>query len=357
MALPHIRALEAYAAVDPVEVMAEKAGIPSDKIIRLNGNENPYGSSPKVAKALGQFMSYNQYPDPEQRRLRETLAQYTGVGSEHIVAGNGSDELIDLILRIFVGPGEKIIETSPTFGMYAFSARVCGGEEVSVPRDEQFEIDIEAIKIALDPHVKAIFLASPNNPTGNIASESQIRRLLELGVVVVVDEAYYEFCGQTVIHLVHQHPNLMVLRTLSKWAGLAGLRIGFGVMHPDVVSLMIRMKPPYNVNVAAEIALEASLADRQCLIERVGSLVSERERMFAMLKELPGLTPWPSQANFILCQLPQGRGRAIFEGLAQRGIFVRYFSNQRLIDCVRISVGLPHETDALVAALDNLLKE
>ena len=357
MALPHIRALEAYAAVDPVEVMAERAGVSPDKIIRLNGNENPYGSSPKVAEALGKSTAYNRYPDPEQRQLRESLSRYTGLGMEYIVAGSGSDELIDLILRIFVGPGEKIIEPTPTFGMYSFSAGVCGAEVVSVPRDERFGLDVEAIQLAMDPRVKAIFLASPNNPTGNIASESQIRGLLELGILVVVDEAYYEFCRQTSLPLVKEHPNLIVLRTMSKWAGLAGLRIGFGVMHPDVATLMMRMKPPYNVNLAAEIALRVSLDDSECLMERVRRMVSERERMFDMLKELPGVMPWPSQANFILCQLPQERGRTIFEGLAKRGIFVRYFSNSRLVDCIRISVGIPHESDTLVDTFKNLLKE
>ena len=357
LALPHIRALEAYQAVDPVEVMAQKTGISPEKIIRLNGNENPYGTSPKVIEALGKFTAYNHYPDPGQRRLRERLAQYVGVGPEYIVAGNGSDELIDLVLRIFLGPGESIIEPSPTFGMYAFCARLCGGGVVVVPRDERFEIEVEAVQQAMGPQVKAILLASPNNPTGNLASEGQIRRLLELECVVVVDETYHEFCGQTVIPLVHEYPNLIVLRTLSKWAGLAGLRIGLGVMHPDVASLMMRMKPPYNVNLAAEIALLVSLDDREWLMEKVNSIVAERDRMFSLLKALPGVIPWPSQANFILCQLPQGWGRKTLEGLAQRGIFVRYFSEPRLIDCVRISVGLSHETDALITALKSLLKE
>ena len=354
---PHIRGLETYQGVDPVEVLAQKAGLPPDKLIKLNGNENPYGPSPHVIEALSAFKAYNLYPDPEQRSLRDALSEYLGVGPEHIVAGNGSDEIIDLVLRMFLGPGEKIVDPSPTFGMYSICARICGGEIVTVPRDESFEIDVEATQLAIDSGTKAILFASPNNPTGNIATEWQVRRLLEMGILVVVDETYYEFCGQTVLPMVHEFPNLVVLRTFSKWAGLAGLRMGLGVMHPDVARVMMSIKPPYNVNLAAEIALLASLEDRGGLIERVNAIVTERERMFHMLQEVPGVRPWPSQANFILCQFTDREGKEVFEQLAHRGIFLRYFSNPRLRDFVRTSVGLPHETDAVVSSLDTILRK
>jgi histidinol-phosphate aminotransferase len=353
--LPHIRGLKPFQGVDPMEVMARQAGIPPEKVIRLNGNENPYGPSPRVLEALGNFQSYNHYPDPEQRRLREALAGYLGAQADQIVAGNGSDEIIDLLLRMFVGPGENIIIPTPTFGMYAFSAEICGGRAISVPRDEVFEIDLEAMRLAITPETKACFFVSPNNPTGNIATEAQIRDPLEAGLLVVVDEAYFEFCGHTVFPLLREYPNLVVLRTFSKWAGLAGLRIGLGAMHPDLAQTMMRMKPPYNVNLAAEVALLVSLEDSALLQERVRSIVAERDRMMGLLRNIPGLTAWPSQANFILCQLPEGRGKEIFDGLCSRGIFLRYFSTPRLRDHVRASVGLPHETDAVVEALAELV--
>ena len=355
--VPHLRSLDTYQGVDPMEVMAERAGIPPDKIIRLNGNENPYGPSPKVVEALGSFEHYNHYPDPGQRKLRDTLSEYLAVSPEKIVCGNGSDELIDLILRIFLGPGENIILPTPTFGMYAFTAEVVGGIAISVPRTSNFEIDVPAILSKIDANTKAIFFASPNNPTGNIATEDQIRSLLDTGIIVVVDETYFEFCGHTSMHLLEEYDNLIILRTFSKWAGLAGLRIGLGVMSTDLSSTMMNMKPPYNVNLAAEVALITSLRDRSTLMARVNAIVEERSRLMTLFNDIPGVTAHPSQANFILTQLPEGRGHEIFEGLCSSGIFLRYFGKPPLTDFVRASVGLPHENDVVAKTLKELVGE
>ena len=357
LVLPYLRSPQGYEGVQTLEAMAEESGVPPEKIIRLNGNENSYGSSPKVAEALAVFDEYNRYPDPQQTRLREALSGYTGTTPERIVAGNGSDELIDLIVRLFVGPGEKIIEPTPTFGMYRFSARLVGAEVVPVPRDGSFQVDVEGIKLAIDGRAKVVFLASPNNPTGNVATEDQIRRLLELGVIVVVDEAYYEYCGQTAMPLLDQYPNLIVLRTFSKWAGLAGLRVGLGVMDPEVARLMMTIKPPYNMNRAAEVAIIASLEDRDLLMSRIKPVVQERERMFTLLKTIAGVTPIPSQANFMMVRLPRGRGAEVFHGLVKQGVFVRYYDEPETRDCIRVSVGQPHETDGFVEALRKVVKE
>ena len=352
--LPHIQALETYEGVDPMEVMAERAGISPDKIIRLNGNENPYGPSPKVSSALGDYENYNYYPDPGQRNLRRVLSGYLNVEPEKIVAGNGSDELIDLLLRMYVGIGDNVIIPTPTFGMYSFSAGICGGEAISVERDENYEIDLTAMKAAITPKSKIIFLTSPNNPTGNIVPEYQTRALLDTGLLVVMDEAYFEFCGDTAIPLLTEYQNLVVLRTFSKWAGLAGLRIGVGAMDSSLAATMMAMKPPYNVNLAAEVALTTSLEDTPGLLERVAEIVAERERMMQQLLDVPNLTPWPSRANFILCEVPDGRGQEIFDGLCSRGIFLRYWSSGRLKNFIRTSIGLPHETDAVVDAFREL---
>ena len=353
--LPHIRQLGAYQGVEPLEAMAERAGIPPENIIRLNGNENPYGASPRVAAALAEFRNFNHYPDPEQRQLRLALSSYMGVGPEQLVAGNGSDELIDLLLRIFVGPGDQVIIPSPSFGMYSVNTEFCGGEAVLVPRDANFEIDLEAVKLAVTSRTKAVLLCSPNNPSGNTVSEAEVRALLDTGRLVVVDEAYFEFCGQTAMPLLVEYPNLVALRTFSKWAGLAGLRIGLGAMHPDLAGTIMTVKPPYNVNLAAEVALIASLGDIPALLERVQSIIAERERMAGLLTAIPGVHPYPSQANFILVRLPDSSGPRIFDALCQRGIFLRHWNNPRLADCIRISVGLPEETDAVAAALSELV--
>lgn len=351
---PHLADVQTYDPVDPPELLAQQAGIPPEQIVKLNGNENPYGSSPKAARAVADT-PLHIYPDPLQRSIREALAGYTGAGPERIIAGAGSDELIDLLFRLFVSPGDKVLDCDPTFGMYGFCARVAGAHVESVPRDELFEIDVDAVKRALGPTTRIIFLASPNNPTGNLAAESQVRELLDTGLIVVVDEAYYEFCNHTVADMVGDYENLVVLRTLSKWAGLAGLRVGYGIMNPSLVQHIIDIKSPYNINVAAEAALLASIEDAPALLENVGLIVEERERMTRLLYEMPGVTPWPSAGNYILCQFAPGRAGQVYQGLAKRGIFVRDFRSERLKDCFRVAVGLPRETDAFIGALRDLV--
>ena len=352
---PHLANIKTYDPVEPPEMLAARAGIPEDRIIKLNGNENPYGGSAKAAQAIGR-VPLHVYPDPLQRSVRRALSGYTGVDAEHIVVGAGSDELIDLLFRLFVSPGEVVIDCEPTFGMYAFCGAVAGAEIATVPRDEAFEIDAEAIVAAVGPTTKIIFVSSPNNPTGNVASEAQVKALLETGVVVVVDEAYHEFSRQTVAGLVPRYENLVVLRTMSKWAGLAGLRVGYGIMSPRLVEHIIDIKSPYNVSTAAEAALLASLEDAEDLMDKVKLIIDERERMSGLLGGISGLRPWPSGGNFILCEFGSGGAHHVYEGLASRGIFVRKFGNERLRDHLRISVGTPEQTDAVMRALDELLR-
>jgi len=237
-----------YTPIVPPEVLAERAGITMDEVVKLDGNENPYGCSPRVGKALSKYPYFSIYPDPEQREVRAALSQYTGIYESCILAGAGSDELIDLILRLFLGPGDGVVNCPPTFGMYPFCTDVCGGRTVELARDKKFDIDVAAIKKALDSKAKVVFIASPNNPTANLASESDIVELVKTGRIVVVDEAYYEFSGVTVAPLVANYSKLIVLRTLSKWAGLAGMRIGYGIFAPAIVEQLIKIKQPYNMN-------------------------------------------------------------------------------------------------------------
>ena len=352
----HLKMLTPYEGVEPPEVLAERAGIAPEQVVKLDANENPYGASPLIAQALIDFPWTSIYPDPAQRRVRAALAAYAGTDASHVIAGSGADELIDLLLRLFVAPGERVIDLTPTFGMYAVSTRIQGGEVVRVPRDGAFEVDVAAVREAVDGKTKLLFLCNPNNPSGNLSPESCVRELLDLGLAVVVDETYHEFCGFTVAHLVPEYENLIVLRSLSKWAGLAGLRLGYGIMAPWLVERLMAIKQPYNVSTSAEAALFATLEDTDLLLHRVRLLVEERERMVALLRGFSGVECYPSKANFALCRFPQGRAVWLQGELAKRGIFVRHFSEERLGDCLRISAGKPEQTDMLIRAMKELLE-
>jgi histidinol-phosphate aminotransferase len=351
---PELVTMKSYTPIEPTEVLSLRAEMPAGKIVKLDGNENPYGCSPKVYQALATYPYYHNYPDPEQRELRKALEEYTGLGRQHIVCGMGSDDLIDLILRLFLKPGDEVINCPPTFGMYPFSTDVCGGRVVDVPRIEDFALDTAGIKKALTKKTKVIFVASPNNPTGNAATEKQIMELVDTGKIVVVDEAYCEFSSVTVANSVPSYSSLIVLRTFSKWAGLAGLRIGYGFFPVDIANYLMKIKQPYNANAAAQAAVLASLADIEYLRLNVMKIVMERGRLVSKLKELGWLKPYPSQANFILCSLPEGKAKQVWQGLQRKGIFVRYFEAPRLEDCLRISVGRPEDTDTLVNALEEV---
>jgi histidinol-phosphate aminotransferase len=348
---PELVTMKSYAPVEPAEVLSQRAELPSSKVIKLDGNENPYGCSSKVYQALATYPYYHNYPDPEQSELRKALEKYTGLGRQHIVCGMGSDELIDLILRLFLEPGDEVINCPPTFGMYPFSTDVCGGRVVDVPRIKDFTLDMVGMKKALTRKTKVIFVASPNNPTGDTATAKQIMELVRTGKVVVVDEAYFEFSNVTVASFVSSYPNLIVLRTFSKWAGLAGLRIGYGFFPVEIAGYLMKIKQPYNANAAAQAAVLASLADIEDLRANVTKIVRERERLFGKLRELDWLKPYPSQGNFVLCSLPEGKAKKTWQQLRKKGIFVRYFDTSRLKDCLRISVGKPEDTDALIKAL------
>ncbi len=343
--------LNAYQPIVPLDVLSLEAGVPVEGVIKLDGNENPYGCSQRVRDALAAYPFYHIYPDPEQREVRQALEGYVGVGAEYILAGAGSDELIDLILRLFLNPGDKVINCVPTFGMYSFCTEVCGGEIVDVPRDKSYAVDVAGVKQAIDEKTKVVFIASPNNPTGNIAAESDILELVKTGIAVVVDEAYYEFSGVTVAPLVTQYQNLIVLRSFSKWAGLAGLRIGYGVFPTSLIEHLLKIKQPYNINVAAQIAVKESFADIDYLKDTVKAIVAERERLLTELENVRFLKPWPSQANFIYCAVLDGDAQTIHKELQKKGIFIRYFDTPLLKNSLRISVGKPEHTDALIEAL------
>lgn len=345
-----------YAASKSPKTLEDKTSVPVEGIIKLDANENPYGCSPRVNQALANYPALNIYPDSGQLELRELLEDYTGVSAKHIVAGAGSDQLIDLILRLFLEPGDEVINLAPTFAMFRFFTKLNGGTAVEVPRDENFAVNVSDVKQAITKKTKMILLATPNNPTGTLTPREDILKLLDSGLPLLVDEAYYEFSGETVAPLVGKYQNLMVLRTFSKWAGLAGLRIGYGLFPTKIADNLLRIKEPYCVNVAALVAVGESLKDADYLMDRVKAIIAERERLFSELKKLKWLKPFPSQANFILCSV-LGGAKKLQQELENRGILVRYFDEPPLRDCIRISVGKPEENDILFETLNELGEE
>jgi len=349
---PEILQLPGYEAVEPVEVLAERLGIPAERIAKLDANENPYGPSPRALEALTRFRGYNTYPDPDLRRLRQALAGYTGVPAEYIVCGAGSDEIIQLLTSIFIQPGDTVIDLVPSFGMYPFETEIAGGRSVPVRRRADFSIDLSAVAEAIDGRTRLIFATSPNNPTGNLLSDAELEGLLSFGLPVVLDEAYIEFASwPSFAAQVPLRRNLIVLRTFSKWAGLAGLRIGYGLMPLELAECMFRVRQPYGVNIAAEIAAFASLEDAATLMRRVDAIVVERGRLFAALQRIPFVRPLPSEANFILCDLIEGDAHQVRDRLRENGVFVRQYNQPLLNNRLRISVGLPEHTPQLVEAL------
>ncbi|HVA24055.1 MAG TPA: histidinol-phosphate transaminase [Chloroflexota bacterium] len=348
---PDIAALEEYAPVEPIEAQAAKLGLRPDQIAKLDGNENPYGPSPRVAEAVARAR-FELYPDPFHTELREAIAGYAGAPATRIMFGNGSDELLELVIRLLLSPGDQVITCEPTFGMYSFLPPLFLGRVVTVARRSDFAVDVEAVLGAITPRTKIVLLASPNNPTGNLLPLPDLRRVLARAPVVVVDEAYVEFSppGSSTVPLTSEYDNLVVLRTFSKWAGLAGLRAGYGVFTTELIRHLWKIKQPYNLNVAAAAAVLASLSDRDYLLANVAKLASERARTSRALGALPGWQVYPSDANFLLCRLPSAR--ATKDRLWRAGIMVRsYFGKPGLDDCLRISVGLREHMDRLVRAL------
>ncbi|UCB43162.1 MAG: histidinol-phosphate transaminase [Dehalococcoidales bacterium] len=348
---PELASFGGYSAAISPETLEGKVEVPVKNIIKLDANENPYGCSPRVNQALANYSGFSIYPDDGQERLRELLAGYAGVDARHIVAESGSNRLIDLVLRLFISPEDEVINCVPTFGIYRFSTELCGGTLVEVRRDKRYAVDVTAVKAAISPRTKIIIIASPNNPTGTQIPREDILELLDTGLPVLIDEAYYEFSRETVAPLVSQRDNLMVLRSFSKWAGLAGLRVGYGLFPPRIADYLLRIKTPYSVNVAALVAVEESLKDMDYLHERVKAIITERERLFGELGRIDWLKPVPSAANFILCQVLKGKANQLHQQLRNKGILVRYFDEPLLQNYIRISVGKPEDTGALMRVL------
>lgn len=327
-------------------------------VIKLDANENPYEFPPGVLqKIFGEISSgdITRYPDPRAERLRAKLAEYTGVNPENIMMGNGSDELILNIMLTF-GSGAEFAVTTPTFSMYEVHGRAASARKREVPRLAGFDVDMEALqKLAGSPGVKVIIICTPNNPTGNATPPGHIEELLaRTNSIVVVDEAYGEFGGESCIPLLDHCPNLIILKTFSKAFGLAGLRVGYLLAGRPVIDELMKVKQPYNLNAFSQTAARVVMENLPAFKERIKKILAAREQMFSELSSLPGISAFPTRANFILfrtaCPAEQ-----VYEGLLERGVLIRNLGGPALKDCLRVTVGLPEENRYFIQKLVEIL--
>jgi len=313
----------------------------------LDANENSLGSP--------LLKWYNRYPDPHQQVLKEKLSHIKGIAPAHIFLGNGSDEAIDILYRAFCEPGRhNVVVCPPTYGMYEVSAHINNVAVRKVPLTEAFQLDLEAMEAAVDADTRIIWLCSPNNPTGNSLDRGDIEMILNnFDGIVVVDEAYINFSRvRSFIPDLADYPNLVVLQTLSKAWGLAALRVGMAFASADIIGIMNRIKPPYNINEAAQQLASDALEEVEQVNEMIRILVTERDRLAAALEIHPLVQHvYPSDANFLLVKV--NGGRKVYDFLLTQGIVVRDRSTTPgCADCIRITVGTPTENEILLRALD-----
>lgn len=331
--------------------------------VKVNQNENPYDVPDAlkrhvVAQALAR--PWSRYPEFDPRELIEKLALFSGWRPDGILAGNGSNELIQALLLVTVGPGTRVVVPEPTFTLYALLTRILGGELISASLGPQFEYQPhELAQLRRELGAAVTIVCSPNNPTGSVLEQDDLARLCEDGDgLVVVDEAYHEFSGQTAVGLLARHPNLVVLRTFSKAMALAGLRVGYLLAAPELVREINKARLPYNLNVFSQGAALAALAGWDGLRRTVEGLVAAREDLVHRLYRIPGVRPYPSRANFILFELTEDDPKQVFDALLRRGVLVRdVTSYPRLSRCLRVSVGNGEENERFVAALRHALEE
>jgi len=308
----------------------------------LDANENPFGE-------------LNRYPDPYQNKLKQIFGEIRKLTVNQIFVGNGSDEVIDVLVRTFCEPGkDKAVTFSPTYGMYQVSADINNIELMNIPLTDSFEIDLDVFKNSIDSDVKLVFLCSPNNPTGNAVSNDTIRAILDsFNGIVIVDEAYADFnSGDSAIELINEYPNLIVSQTMSKAWGLAAARVGFAITSEEVISYMNKIKPPYNVSALNQKAAIEALKDKEGFDQRLKTILEEKENLRAALSNLTKVSKiYPSDTNFLLVEFEDAN--RTYDELVDRKVIVRN-RNAYVKNCIRITVGSQEENEILINALKEL---
>ncbi len=353
-----IRGLSPYQAGKPIEELQRELGL--DHIVKLASNENPLGPSPRVLEACAQAaQSLTLYPDSNGFELKRALSERFDIAPEQITLGNGSNDLLDLIARVFLAPGTSSVFSQYGFIVYPIATQACGARAIVAPARD-WGHDLDAMAAAIAPDTRLVFIANPNNPTGTRVSRAALVRFLEQvrdDVVVVLDEAYTEYVDDpdfpNGLELIDRFPNLVVTRTFSKAYGLAGLRVGYSVSHPQVADLLNRVRAPFNVNSLALAAALAALADGDYLQRTVEINRSGLGQLAEGLGRL-GIPYIPSVGNFITAEMPDD-ALPIYQKLLQQGVIVRPLLPYQMPRHLRISVGLPAENDTCLRALKQVL--
>lgn len=345
-----------YSPIEPPDQIAKRLNLPEHKIIKLDANENPYGTADFVMDALSKAKYYHIYPDPAQSQLREKIANYTGCSSKNIVAGTGADELIDLVCRLVIEPGDEVLTFAPTFGYYGHVVDLNRGVLKAFPRNNDFSISLANLDQIDLSRTKMVLLCSPNNPTGNLLEEEVLDYFLSKDLLVVVDEAYYEFSKFSYISKIKKHSNLVILRTFSKCFSLAGLRVGYGIMSEEAAAAISKIKPPYSVNVSAEVALKSCLDNIDYYQRQVDQIIQTREWTISELKKMRQLSVFKTHSNYILCQVNDYDAGKLWKQLEAKGILLRYFATDLLSNYIRISVGTTDQMKKLVTELNKILQ-
>lgn len=352
-----LKDLVAYEPGKPIEDVARELGLDPASIIKMASNENPLGPSPKAQQAMQQLLTETHiYPDGGGWKLRRAIAEKFDLDMANVILGCGSNEVIEFIGHAFLKPGDNIITAEHAFLVYKLMAKVFGAETIEVP-DPGYVHDLDAMAAAITPQTKEIFIANPNNPTGTLVTQEQIDRFMTQvppHVVVVFDEAYYEFLDNPpdTLKYVREGRNVIVLRTFSKIQGLAGLRIGYGLGPPELIEILQRTRQPFNTNAMAQAGALAGLLDEEHQAKTKQITDQGRDYLQQQFAEM-GLEFIPSYANFVLVKV--GDGNAVFKAMMQKGIILRAMAAYKLPEWVRISIGTMPQNERCIQVLKEVL--
>jgi histidinol-phosphate aminotransferase len=324
--------------------------------IKLDAMENPFSLPALVQRDIAKAISsasINRYPDPSGKELKKAIASLWGMKPANLILGNGSDELIQAILLAFGGP---TLIPAPTFAMYDITSRALSQTVVTVPLDKNFDLDADLLlKRAEESKAKVIFLACPNNPTGNRFSDKAVRKILDRAdAAVVLDEAYFSFSGKSYLPLLSRYPNMIVLRTLSK-IGFAGLRIGVLAASPATIAELNKIRLPYNINTLSQVAAVAALKHKNIIERQISLLISERENLYNALAQMRNITAYPSETNFILFRAAVD-ATAVYVKLKKAGILIKNLNRSGpLKNCLRVTIGTPDENQEFLKVLKKIV--